>query len=96
MSRVSAKPYFLYILWSPSARRFYIGISENPQQRLRQHNEGEAGWTARYRPWILLHEERYENYRAARKREIELKQRKGGQGFYQLLGLDPERFGLPT
>jgi hypothetical protein len=31
MSRVSGKAYFVYILWSPRARRFYTGLSENPQ-----------------------------------------------------------------
>jgi predicted GIY-YIG superfamily endonuclease len=39
MSRVSGKPYFVYILWSPAGRRFYIGISENLVYRLQQHNE---------------------------------------------------------
>jgi predicted GIY-YIG superfamily endonuclease len=34
MSRVSAKVYYVYVLWSPRAERFYIGISENPQRRL--------------------------------------------------------------
>ena len=33
MSRVSGKPYFVYALWSPSGRRFYIGISDNPSAR---------------------------------------------------------------
>jgi hypothetical protein len=28
LSRVSGKPYFLYILWSVPGKRFYIGISE--------------------------------------------------------------------
>jgi hypothetical protein len=26
MSRVSGKPYYVYVLWSPCARRFYIGL----------------------------------------------------------------------
>ncbi len=94
MSRVSGKPYFLYILWSQLGRRFYIGISENPKRRLHQHNQGVSAWTARHRPWILVHQERYENYRTARKREMELKRQKGGQGFYQMTGLEPERFQL--
>jgi len=33
MSRVSDKPYFVYVLWSKSASRFYIGISESPEIR---------------------------------------------------------------
>ena len=92
MSRVSGKPYFLYILWSQTGQRFYIGVSENPEKRLEQHNQGLRGWTARYRPWTLVYKESYENYGLARKRELELKRQKGGQGFFRLTGLKPEQF----
>ena len=92
MSRVSGKPYFLYVLWSPGARRFYIGVSEDPQQRLIQHNESKSQWTARHRPWELIHVERYENFTAARRRELLLKRQKSGQGLFQLTGLDARRF----
>jgi len=92
MSRVSDKPYFLYVLWSDMGRRFYIGISEDPSKRLLQHNEGLRGWTARYRPWALVHSEKYPNYGAARKREIELKKQKTGRGFFERTGLDSSTF----
>ena len=92
MARVAGKPYFLYVLWSASARRFYIGISEDTQRRLEQHHHGISRWTARYGPWELVHEERYENYRDARLRENELKRQKGGQNFFKLTGLSRERF----
>jgi len=97
MSRVAAKPYFVYILWSETGGRFYIGISDDPSRRLAQHNLGLfSAWTTRYRPWTLVHQEQYESYRTARRREIELKQQKGGRGFYELTGLDPERFQSRT
>lgn len=92
MSRVSGKPYFVYALRSQQAHRFYIGVSENPQQRLLQHNTATSGWTTRYCPWRLVHQERYEDYRAARQRERLLKRQKGGQGFFKLTGLDPGKF----
>ncbi|MBI1737669.1 MAG: GIY-YIG nuclease family protein [Acidobacteria bacterium] len=92
MSRVSDKPYFVYVLWSASAFRFYIGISENPQQRLSQHNVGQSFWTSRYRPWTLIHIERFSDYRGARMREIQLKRQKSGQNFFRLTGLDPKDF----
>jgi hypothetical protein len=40
MSRVTGKPYFLYLLWSISAPRFHISISENANARLLQQNAG--------------------------------------------------------
>ena len=35
-----AKPYFAYVLWSDSHGVFYIGVSEDPIERLRKHNGG--------------------------------------------------------
>jgi putative endonuclease len=87
MSRVSGKPYFVYVLWSPAALRYYIGISENPAARLERHNQGKSFWTARYRPWQLVWTEQHPDYRAARQRENELKRQKGGDGFFRLTGL---------
>ncbi|MBZ5511264.1 MAG: GIY-YIG nuclease family protein [Acidobacteriia bacterium] len=93
MSRVSGKPYFVYILWSASGQRFYIGIGENPDARLRQHNDGTSrGWTSRHRPWELVHREVYADYRLARQRELLLKKQKGGNGLFELTGLDRARF----
>ena len=86
MSRIANKPYFLYILWSDCAERFYIGISDDVAHRLEQHNAGVSKWTAKFGPWRLVHTERYANYTDARKREIQLKRQKGGIGFYRLLG----------
>ncbi len=60
MSHVTGRPYFVYILWSESAQRFYIGISENPRYCLEQHNQGVSSWTAWYPPWGLVQVERYE------------------------------------
>jgi putative endonuclease len=87
------KPYFVYVLWSAGASRFYIGLSEDPVKRLQQHNQARTGWTARYRPWILVHTERYDDHQAARKRELELKAQRGGRGFFLRTGLNPNQFG---
>jgi putative endonuclease len=93
MSRVSDKPYFVYVLWSECGRRFYIGISDSPPHRLEQHNSAlGSGWTTRYRPWTLVHTEPYPTYADARRRELELKRQKGGNGFFMKTGLDPSRF----
>jgi len=57
-----------------------------------QHNDSfHRGWTNRYRPWILIHQEAYRTYALARKREIELKAQKGGVGFYEKTGIDPNQ-----
>ena len=93
MSRVSGKAYFVYVLWSDTGGRFYIGISEDPQKRLEQHNSGEfRGWTSRHRPWELVYAEGHSDFGSARRRENELKAHKGGVGFFASTGLDPLRF----
>ena len=46
--------YFLYILNSLSADKFYIGIFANPELRLSNSNSFEKGFTSRYRPWKIV------------------------------------------
>ena len=92
MSRVSGKPYSVYVLWSPACRRFYIGASECVSNRLEQHNNGLSRWTSRYRPWTLVYTQQFPNYAEARKFENKLKKQKAGMGFYKETGLQPKDF----
>jgi putative endonuclease len=46
--------YYLYILKSSVAHKYYTGISKNPQKRLEYHNTIEKGFTSRYRPWEIV------------------------------------------
>jgi predicted GIY-YIG superfamily endonuclease len=71
MSRVSDKPFFLHVIRSDSARRFYTGISENPVHRLEQHNSGVSKWTAKFGPWGLVHAKKFTDNNGARKRELQ-------------------------
>ena len=91
-SKAMPTPYWVYVLYSPRARRFYIGISEDLQQRLDQHNTGRSYWTARYAPWECVFKTQCPDITQARKFENRLKRQKGGRGFYELTGLDPQRF----
>jgi putative endonuclease len=46
--------FFLYILYSESINKYYIGISHDPEKRLQYHNSAKKGWTIRGRPWICV------------------------------------------
>jgi putative endonuclease len=47
-------PFYVYILYSQSADKYYIGHSENPDRRLSYHNEQDkATFTTKYRPWEM-------------------------------------------
>ena len=38
----NAQPFFLYILFSPSSDKYYVGQTKDLQQRLLTHNSEEA------------------------------------------------------
>jgi putative endonuclease len=47
-------PFYIYILYSENANKFYIGYSHNPWKRLNEHNTVEhLTYTSKFRPWQL-------------------------------------------
>ena len=65
--------HFLYILKN-SFGDLYIGITENPEQRLKYHNEKRgAQFTKRDSEFKIVFLEEYETLATARKREIQIK-----------------------
>ena len=66
-------PFYVYILQSAFDKSFYKGFSENPLQRLAQHNNGESHYTSLKRPWKLIYIEMCADKRSALIREKNLK-----------------------
>ena len=80
--------YYVYILWSDSAQKFYIGSTEDITKRLDQHNQGVlCKWTSTRGPWQLAWSEECSNITEARKLERWLKRQKSGNGFWERTGL---------
>jgi putative endonuclease len=69
--------HLVYFLQSQRANRFYIGCSTDIEKRLVQHNAGYTKSTKPYRPWVLIHSEKYDTKSAAEKREWHLKHPQG-------------------
>jgi putative endonuclease len=47
--------FYIYILYSESADRYYIGYTNNPDRRLIEHNTAEEDkFTSKFRPWRML------------------------------------------
>ncbi|MGB8195048.1 MAG: GIY-YIG nuclease family protein [Chitinophagaceae bacterium] len=70
--------YTVYILYSPTFNKIYVGYTSDLKQRLLSHNElSKKGWTMKFRPWVLVHAEVYEFKQEALLREKELKSGKG-------------------
>ena len=46
--------FYIYILYSFSSNKYYIGYTNNYQRRLLEHNTTErVTYTSKHRPWIL-------------------------------------------
>jgi putative endonuclease len=45
--------FFVYILEAKESKRFYIGQTENLEERVNRHNKGYNLSTRPYIPWIL-------------------------------------------
>jgi putative endonuclease len=64
------KDNFIYAIKSIKDGRIYVGMSQNTERRLLEHNNGEVFSTKGFRPWILIFFENAGTSRAyARSRE---------------------------
>ena len=46
--------YYIYILYSVTADRYYVGHTDNVERRLNEHNASDRlTFTAKHRPWKL-------------------------------------------
>ena len=70
--------FVVYVLHSQSFDKIYIGYTSNLEQRIKSHNElSKKGWTLKFRPWEVIHQEEFATIMEAMKREKELKSYQG-------------------
>ena len=80
--------FFCYIL-ECSDGSFYVGVSDDPERRLIEHNQGKGSdWTAVRRPVKLVWTEEHPTLASARLRENQLK-RWGHANKAKLIGGSP-------
>lgn len=65
--------YFVYALKSVSFNFIYVGMTNNLERRIRQHNNKETVSTKYYAPFIIIYSEQVDARIEARKREKYLK-----------------------
>lgn len=68
--------YFVYIIYSQSIDKYYVGYSHNALERLEKHNLGATRSTRPGRPWSLVYLEECTEKRIAIQRENEIKKMK--------------------
>ncbi len=69
--------HFVYVLYSKSHDKIYVGMTSNLEKRLFAHNNLPKGWTKSFRPWVLAYFEEYSTKSEALKREKSLKSHLG-------------------
>ena len=76
--------FYVYILYSPSYNKIYVGFTSDLAARIKSHNElSKKGWTVKFRPWLLAHSEEFRTKIDAMRREKELKSAKGRQFIWE-------------
>ncbi len=61
--------YVVYVLKSHKFEKSYVGLTQNIERRLKEHNSGKSNYTKKYLPWSMIYSEECDNLIEARKRE---------------------------
>jgi len=77
--------YFVYAIVSKKDNRIYVGISEDVDRRISEHNKGKVSSTKYYTPWILFFSEFVGSSEEAREVEIYYKSATGKRKLRRLL-----------
>jgi putative endonuclease len=65
--------FYVYIIHSQSLDKYYIGHTNNPDERLARHNRGGDKFTSKDQPWCLVFTEEHLTKELAYKRERQIK-----------------------
>ena len=68
--------YYVYIIYSATLNQYYVGHTENLDDRIFRHNNSGSKATKKASDWKLFYTEEFENRSEAIKRELEIKRRK--------------------
>ena len=68
--------YWVYILQSESTGRYYVGHTNDLEDRLRRHNEGRTAVNRGRGPWRRMHRDEFPSRQTAVAREQAIKSRK--------------------
>ncbi len=68
--------YCVYIIFSETLNRYYVGQTSRLSERLKEHNSGYTKFTKAGRPWVLVHTETFFSCNDAVAREKQIKQMK--------------------
>ncbi|UEG50144.1 GIY-YIG nuclease family protein [Ferruginibacter lapsinanis] len=79
-------PFYIYILYSVTSDKYYVGSTGDLEVRLDQHNNGRNKSTKHGVPWIIKYTETFVLQVDAIKRENEIKKKKSRKYIEWLIG----------
>ena len=68
--------YYVYIIYYAKRDRYYVGQSDNVENRMVSHNSGKSPYTSSANDWELVYKEEYSTRKEAIKRESAIKKKK--------------------
>ncbi|MBK7710229.1 MAG: GIY-YIG nuclease family protein [Bacteroidales bacterium] len=68
--------YTVYILYSKSIDRYYVGYTNALDRRLAEHNRKKGKYTDSGIPWLIVYKEVYQEKKVAMEREKFIKSKK--------------------
>ena len=76
--------FYVYIIQSLKDGSYYIGSTQNLEERLARHNQGRSKYTKSKRPWELVYYEEHPDRSNALKRESRIKRQKSREAIEAL------------
>ena len=78
-------PFFVYILYSLTKDKFYIGFTSHLEERIIRHNQKSKGFTGHINDWEMMYSESYATKSEALAREKQIKSWKSRSKIQQLI-----------
>lgn len=79
--------YWIYILKSVKYEKTYVGLTNDLQRRLYEHNSGKSIYTSKFKPLEILYSEELQDLKFARNREKYYKSAAGRRRIKKILSV---------
>jgi len=79
---------YVYILLNEAKTRTYTGVSDDVEQRLKEHNEGKVKSSRPYRPYRVIYTEEFQTLSEARQKERFYKSTTGRRRLKEMLWMN--------
>ncbi|WNH13457.1 GIY-YIG nuclease family protein [Thalassobellus suaedae] len=77
--------YYVYILYSETINKYYIGSTKDVLIRLDKHLQNHKGFTGKSKDWVLKYTEVYDSKSDSIKRELQIKKWKSRKMIEKLI-----------